>query len=252
MTRYGGLVALLAMVIGLSGSPAHGDEAATGKAAEKVSEPELDLAAAVAKKVDRDELAWRDLTDKLRKAVEGYNPTSLHIMPEGQSLEAFRQYCGKLLDSGRALVALYEKWDKASAGLGDSLRKAPAYYRSASKAMKDKAGTMKFPTIRQRYQLAADVWEQLAVEAERRSKDLSLEQGSKSVVNLLREEVTFLEDFCKTLDALPRVSGEEGGRYDQLVEAFRKHSERSDELERQLKLFRDKLKAGPQPGSGSK
>src|SRR5581483_1582117 len=226
MTRYGGHVALLAMVIGLCGSPAQGDEAATGKAAEKVSAPELELAATVAKKVDRDELAWRDLTDKLRKAVEGYNPTSLHIMPEGQSLEALRQYCGKLLDSGRALVTLYEK--------------------------RDKAGTMKFPTIRQRYQLAADVWEQLAVEAERRSKDLSLEQGSKSVVSLLREEVTFLEDFCKTLDALPRVSGEEGGRYDQLVEAFRKHSERSDELERQLKLFRDKLKAGPQAGSGSK
>lgn len=252
MTRYRGHVALLAIVIGLGGSLVFGEDVATGKAAEKVSEPELDLAAAAAKIVDRDEQNWRELTDKLRKAVEAYNPTSLHIMPEGQSLEAFRQYCGKLLESGRALIAIYEKWDKASDGLGDSLRKAPAYYRSASKAMKDKAGTMKFPTIRQRYQLAADVWEQLALEAERRSKDLSLEQGSKSVVNLLREEVTFLEDFCKTLDALPRVSGAEGGRYDQLVEAFRKHSERSDEMERQLKLFRDKLKAGPQTGSASK
>jgi hypothetical protein len=33
---------------------------------------------------------------------------------------------------------------------------------------------------------------------------------------------------------------------------LRKHTERSDELERQLELFRDKLKAGSKTGTGSK
>src|SRR5437867_4352997 len=45
---------------------------ASPKAAEKVSEPEVEFAAAVAKKVDRDEATWQDLTAKLAKAVESY------------------------------------------------------------------------------------------------------------------------------------------------------------------------------------
>ena len=92
----------------------------------------------------------------------------------------------------------------------------------------------------------------LAQKAEQRSKDLSLGQGSNKVADLLREELTFLEDFCKTLDALPGLSGGESGRYADLMAVLRKHTERSDELERQLKLFRDKLKAGPQDGTDPK
>jgi len=71
-------------------------------------------------------------------------------------------------------------------------------------------------------------------------------------VDLLREEVTFLEDFLRTLDALPRASGDDSGRYREVVELFRKHGEQSNELHRQLKLFRDKLKADPQDGAAAK
>lgn len=252
MTRYGACVALLAMVIGLSGSPALGDDAAPGKAAEKVSEPELELAALAAKKLEKDEQAWGELSAKLQKAVEQYNPASLNVLPEGQSLEAFRGYCGKLLESGRNLLALHDKWSKASDGLNDTLRKAPAFYRAAGKAMREKSESMKFAVIKKRYLVSADIWDELALKAEQRSKGLGLDQGSKKVAELLREELTFLEDFCKTLDALPGLSGTEGGRYGELMAVLRKHTERSDELERQLKLFRDKLKAGPQAGPGSK
>jgi hypothetical protein len=250
MANFRAKLALLIFVTGFTGSAVLGDEAAPGKSGERT--PELEIAASVAKKIDRDDASWRELTAKLQKAVEAYNPSSVHVLPEGQSLEAFRSYCGKLHESGKNLVALHEQWDKASEGLGDSLRKAPAYYRSAAKAMREKAEAMRFAVIKERYLLTADIWEQLAVKAEERAKDLSLDKSSKGVVDLVREENTFLADFLSTLDALPRVSGQDGGRYGDLIELLRKHATQSDELHRQLKRFRDKLKAEPRDGSSSK
>jgi len=252
MTSLRAVAALLAVVIGLGGSTIRAGDTAPGKPAEAGTEPELELAARAAKKLDRDEQAWADVTQKLQKAVEQYNPASLNVLPEGQSLEAFRGYCGKLMESGRSLLALHDKWGRASEGLDDTLRKAPAYYRAAGKAMREKADTMKFAVVKQRYLLSADIWDELAQKAEQRSKDLGLDQGTRKVAELLREELTFLEDFCKTLDALPGLSGGGGDRYGELMTVLRKHTERSDELERQLKLFRDKLKTGSQAGDGSK
>lgn len=244
--------AALAALIGLCGPKASADEADAPKTIEKKAEPEVEFAAKVATRLEKDEADWRELTSKLAKSVEAYNPGSLHVRPEEQSLDAFRKYCGKLLESGRHLVTLHEKWSKSSDGLGDSLRKAPAYYRAASQAMRDKAETMRFAVIKERYLLAADIWDQLARKTQERAKDLSLDRGSGGVVELLREEVTFLEDFVKTLDAIPRTSGESGGSYGEVLEVLRRHSEKSDELHRQLKLFRDKLKAAPQDGSASR
>ena len=249
MTSFWAKLALLVFVMGFIGSAVRGDEATSAKASEK--SPELEIAASVAKRIDRDDASWRELTVKLQKAVEAYNPASVHVMPEGQSLDAFRSYCGKLLESGKNLVALHEQWDKASVGLGDSLRKAPAYYRGAAKAMREKAETMRFAVIKERYLLTADIWEQLATKAEERAKDLSLDKNSKGVVDLIREENMFLADFIGTLDALPRVSGADGGRYGDLIEVLRKHATQSDELHRQLKRFRDKLKADPRQGTES-
>jgi hypothetical protein len=73
---------------------------------------------------------------------------------------------------------------------------------------------------------------------------LSLDQGSKGVVDLIREENAFLEDFVKTLDALPSLSGEDSGSYSDLLNVLRGHAQRSDELHRQLRLFREKLRSG--------
>lgn len=252
MTGFRAALALLAVVIGVGASAVLADDIARGKQVEPGSEPELELAAKAAKKLDQDEQMWTDLSQKLQKAVEQYNPASLNVLPEGQSLEAFRAYCGKLMESGRNLLALHDKWSKASEGLDDTLRKAPAYYRAAAKAMREKADSMKFAVIKQRYHLSADIWEELAAKSEQRSKDLGLEQGTKKVAELLREELAFLDDFCKTLDALPGMSGGGGDRYGELMSVLRKHTERSDELERQLKAFRDKLKSGSQAGPSSK
>src|SRR5262245_29980166 len=119
--------AALAALIVVAAQKASADEAGTPKTSEKTAEPEVEFAAKVATRLDRDEADWRELTAKLAKSVEAYNPGSLHVKPEEQSLEAFRKYCGKLLESGRSLVTLHEKWSKTSDGLGDSLRKAPAY-----------------------------------------------------------------------------------------------------------------------------
>jgi hypothetical protein len=249
MTSFWAKAALLVFVMGFIRSAVRGDEAAPGKASEK--SPELEIAASVAKRIDRDDASWRELTVKLQKAVEAYNPASVHVLPEGQSLDAFRSYCGKLLESGKNLVAMHERWDKASVGLGDSLRKAPAYYRGAGKAMREKAETMRFAVIKERYLLTADIWDQLAMKAEERAKDLSLDKGSTGVVDLIREENAFLADFIGTLDALPRLSGEDGGRYGELIEVLRKHATQSDELHRQLKRFRDKLKADPRERTSS-
>src|SRR5260370_21575229 len=93
--------------MGLTGPAVLGDEAAPGKASEK--SPELEIAASVAKRIDRDAASWRELTEKLQKAVEPYNPASVHVRPEGQSLTAFPNYCRKLLESGKNLVALHER-----------------------------------------------------------------------------------------------------------------------------------------------
>jgi hypothetical protein len=212
--------------------------------APRLAEAEIEVAKTVAKKVERDEATWQELALQMAKAVEAYNPASVHTMPEGESLEAFRKYCQKLLESGKSFVALHEKWNKASVGLEDSLRKAPAYYRSASEAMKQKAEKVRFAEIKRRYLLAADIWGQLALKAERRSKDLGLDQGSKGVIDLIIEENDWLSDFLKTLDAVPRVSGDAGGGYRELIQELQSHARKSDELYRQLKLFRDKLKAG--------
>jgi len=252
MKRFQGHLVLLAIVVGLCGLPVFAEETATGKTAEKVSDPDLELATTAAKKVDRDEAVWRELTDKLQKAVERYNPASSNPLPERQSLEAFRSYCGKLVESGRSLLALHDKWNKASDGLDDSLRKAPVFYRHAAKAMREKSETVKFSQIKTRYLVTAEIWEKLAQKAEERSKDLRLDQRSGKLVEFLREEVEFLETFCKTLDALPGVSDAEGGRSREFMEVLTKHTERSDELERQLRLFRDRLKAGPRDGAASK
>jgi hypothetical protein len=250
MASFRAIVALLVLAAGLTGPAAFGDEPSPGRAPEKT--PELEIAASAAKKIDRDDADWRELTRKLRKAIEAYNPASVHVLAEEQTLEAFRGYCGKLLESGKSLVALHEQWEKASDGLSDSLRKAPAYYRAAAKAMREKADTMQFPAIKERYRLTADIWEQLAVKAEERAKDLSLDRGPKGVVDLVREENTFLTDFLGTLDALPRASGTDGGRHGDLFEVLRRHATQSDELHRQLKRFRDKLKAEPRDESPSK
>jgi hypothetical protein len=237
--------------VGLSRAKGSTNEETQPKVFEKVSDPEVEFAARVAKKVDRDETIWQELTVELAKAVESYNPSSVHVMPEGQSLNAFRHYCVKLLESGRSLVLLHGKWNKASDGLGDSLRKAPAYYRSAALAMREKGEKARFAVIKERYILTADIWEQLALRAEERSKDLSVDQGSRGVVDLIREENAFLEDFVTTLDAVPKISGEDSGRYGELIEVLRKHAQKSDELHRQLKLFRDKLKASPEEGAAA-
>jgi hypothetical protein len=250
MASFRAILALLVFMTGVCCSAAIADEAAPGKQSDNT--PELRIAASVAKKIDKDDASWQELTLKLQKAVEQYNPASVRLLPESQSLEAFRNYCGKLLESGKNLVALHEKWNQASEGLGDSLRKAPAYYRSAAKAMREKAETMRFEVIKERYLLTADIWEQLAVRAEKRAKELSLDTGSRGVVDVIREENTFLSDFISTLDALPRVSGEDGGRYRDLIEVLRKHAAQSDELYRQLKLFRDKLKTEPREATPSK
>jgi hypothetical protein len=244
--------AVLAALVCFSGMRASADEASASKPAEKKTESEVEFAAKVSSKVDLDEATWRELTAKLAKSVEDYNPASVHVLPEEQSLEAFRKYCGKLLESGRSLVALHERWSKASEGLADSLRKAPAYYRAAGQAMRNKAETMRSAVIKDRYLLAADIWDQLTRRAEERSKQLNLDRSSAGVVDILREEVTFVEDFCKTLDALPRVTSGESGRYEEVLDVLRKHAEKSDQLHRQLKLFRDKLKAGPEDRAVSK
>src|SRR5262249_6762140 len=156
------------------------------------------------------------------EAVGRYNTGSLNVLPEGESLEAFRGYCKKLVESGRNLLSLHDKWSQASEGLDDTLRKAPAYYRAAAKAMREKAEIMKFAVIKKRYLLSAEIWEELAQKADERAKALGLDQGSKKVAELLREELTFLEDFTKTLDALPGLSGGEGGRYTELMTVLRK------------------------------
>jgi hypothetical protein len=249
MARFRAKMALLVFAMGLTGPAAFGDEPSPGRATEKT--PELVIAASAAKKIDRDDANWRELTKKLRKAIEEYNPASVNVLAEEQTLEAFRGYCGKLLESGKSLVAMHEQWAKASEGLSDSLRKAPAYYRAAARAMREKAETMQFPTIKDRYRLTADIWEQLALKAEERAKDLSLDKGPKGVVDLVREENTFLTDFLGTLDALPRLSGTDAGRYGDLFEVLRRHATQSDELYRQLKRFRDKLKADPRAGAES-
>jgi len=174
--------AALAVLFGLIGAKAPADEPGAAKDNVKSTEPEVEFAAKVASKVDQDDAAWRELTAKLAKSVEAYNPSSVHPLPEEQSLDAFRKYCGKLLESGRSLVALHEKWTKASDGLSDSLRKAPAYYRAASRAMKDKAETMRFKVIQERYLVAADIWDQLARRAEERSENLNLDPVATTIV----------------------------------------------------------------------
>lgn len=250
MASYRAKLALLLVATIAPGSPAFGDEPGGGRPPEKT--PELEIAASAAKKLDRDEASWQELTTKLRKAVEQYHPDTVFVLPEREPLDAFRGYCGKLLESGQNLVALHEKWDKASDALGDSLKKAPAYYRGAAKAMRDKAGATQFEVIKERYLLTADIWDQLATRAERRAKELGVDRAGNRVVALVREENTFLTDFIGTLDALPRASGEDNGRYGDLVEAFRKHATHSHELLGQLKRFRDKLTADPRDGTPAK
>jgi hypothetical protein len=206
------------------------------------------LAGLAARTIERDEASWRELTDRLVKAVEAYKPDlSSDPLPEEEALQALRRYCGKLLESGREVASLHAKWADARVALEDSLRKSPPYYRAAAKAMRERAGLARFLVIREKYSLAADVWEQLAVRAEARARQSGADEAAGGVAALVAEENRFLEDFLKTLDALPRPSGAERGHTGELLAALRKHAARGDELHKQLLAFRDKLKAAPQP-----
>jgi hypothetical protein len=212
------------------------------------TDPAVRLAGTAARTVERDEAAWREQTARLAKAVEAYRPDlTADPLPEDDALQAFRQFCRKLLDSGREVAALHAKWADARAALADSLRKSPPYYRAAAKAMREQAGSVRFPAVAEKYRLASDVWEQLALRAEMRARDLVGDGEAGSVAALVAEENQFLEDFLKTLDALPRPTGAERGRYDELLAALRKQAARGDELQQQLRAFRDKLKVAPQP-----
>jgi hypothetical protein len=210
------------------------------------AEPAVRMAGVATRTLDHDETAWRELTDRLAKAVESYNPgLSPDPLPEEEALQAFRRYCSKLLESGRAVASLHARWADARVALADSLRKSPPYYRAASKAMRERADSVHFAVVQEKYRLAAEVWEQLAIRAEARAKELGPEDGAAGVAALVAEENQFLEEFLKTLDALPRPSGAERGHADELLTALRKHAARGDELHKQLLAFRDKLKSAP-------
>ncbi len=206
------------------------------------------LAGTAARAVERDEVAWRDLTDRLARAVEAYRPgLSADPLPEDEALRAFRRYVSQLLESGREVAALCARRADARAALADSLRKSPAYSRAAARSLRERAESARFETVKEEYRLAADVWEQLAVRAEARAKELGDDDAAAGVAALVAEENGFLEDFLRTLDALPRPAGPERGRAEELLAALRRHAARGDELQKQLRAFRDKLRAAPPP-----
>jgi hypothetical protein len=210
------------------------------------------LAEAASKKLDADEHAWHELTAKLAAAVSAYNPHSIDFLPEAEALDALKRYAEKVLESGKQVVALHDKWAAASGDLADTLRKCPAYYRAAAKDMRAKGEATRFSAVKDRYFVAADIWLALAEKGERRLKELNLEDGGGgSVMGLVRAENQFTADFLSTLNALPRVSGKDSAEYKELLEALRRHAARSDELHRQLRAFRDRLK-GEEPAPAEK
>ncbi len=173
------------------------------------ADPAVRLAGDAARVVERDKAAWRELTERLAKAVEAYNiGLSPDPLPEDEALQAFRSYCGNLLQSGQYVAALHARWADARAALADSLRKSPPYYRAAAQALPEKTGVARFPAVGEKYLLAADVWDQLAVRAEARARELVPDGGAGDVAALVAEENRFLEDLLGTLDALPRPAGE--------------------------------------------
>ncbi len=232
----------------LPGLPAAGAAEPPPAATATGEESAVRLAGTAARAVERDEAAWRDLTDRLARAVEAYRPgLSADPLPEDEALQAFRRYVTKLLESGREVAALCARRADARAALADSLRKSPAYYRAAARSLRERAESARFETVKEKYRLAADVWEQLAVRAEARAKELGIDDAAAGVAALIAEENRFLDDFLKTLDALPRPAGPERGRAEELLAALRRHAARGDELQKQLRAFRDKLRAAPPP-----
>jgi hypothetical protein len=204
------------------------------------------LAGTAARVVERDAAAWRELTERLAKAVEAYNPAlSADPLPEEEAFQAFRRYCAKLLESGRQVAALYAKWTDARVALADALRKSPAYYHAAAKTLLERASTVRSEAVRDKYRLAADVWERLATRADERAKALGGEDAAAGIADLIAQENQFLEDFLKTLDALPRPMGAERGRADELLAALKDQATRGDQLQKQLCAFRDKLAVAP-------
>jgi hypothetical protein len=172
------------------------------------ADPAVRMAGKAARVIERDEAIWRELTDRLAKAVEAYNPSfSVDPLPEDQALQAFKGYCSKLLESGREVAAVHARWADARAALADSVRKSPAYYRSAAKTLLERAESVRSESVREKYRLAADVWERLAVRAEERAKQIGADDPMAGVADLLAQENQFLQDFLKTLDALPRPGG---------------------------------------------
>src|SRR5262249_25542836 len=99
---------------------------ASGQSPTPVKSGAVKLAEAASKKLDADEGAWRELTAKLASAVSQYNPHSIDLLPEGEALDALKRYGEKVLESGKQVVALHDKWAGASGDLADTLRKCPA------------------------------------------------------------------------------------------------------------------------------
>jgi hypothetical protein len=166
-------------------------------------------------------------------------------------LQAFRRYSAKLLESGREVSELYTRYADARAALADSLRKSPPYYRAAAKTMRERAASVRSETVQEKYRLAAEVWEQLANRAEQHARQLGADDPAAGIAELIGQENEVLVDFLKTLDALPRPTGTERARAEELLAALKRQADRSDQLQKQLRAFRDKLKTTRQPSEAA-
>jgi hypothetical protein len=209
-----------------------------------LKEPAVQFAGSTSRKLEADDAAWHKVTSDLLKALEAYEPGSLNLKAEDAALAALRAYVLKLLESGREVVTLHEKWSGASASLADSLRKAGPYYREAARVYRGKADAAKFEAVREQYLIIADTWDGLAGQAERRAEKLGLDRDRSDLLPFLKENNEFLESLLDTLDALPKAPPDGGAQYERLLEAMRKHVERFEEFRKNLKLFRDKVAAG--------
>lgn len=200
----------------------------------------LEKAEAASRAVEAAEAEWVRVSGEIKKALDGYSPGPLALGSEEKVLATFREYVRKLLADGREVADLHAKWAKAAKAYDTALKDAPWRYQVVARQFRTWAGEATFAESKQRYLLVADTWEALAEKAEKRAKDFDL-NASGGLGDFLKESNLFLERLLDTLDAVPRSSGNEASEYKQLVERLRTHSQKFDELKKNLKLFKEKV-----------
>lgn len=241
-----GVFTLLAAASLAAPAPAHAQRGPAAKPPEPaeeamVDDPALAAALAAAERIAAEERNWDARIEALIRAVESHGPGEFDLGKEARTAVAMRGYAQSLLDDGRRIVEDFEVMKKGNQAYRKALALAPYLFGEAEKSFRRFAAEETYEDIRERYDVAAEMWAAKAALAGRRLKQVD-EMMDDRTIDFVEHLNTYLERFIPVLKYADVL--QEGANYSAFVERFRRFKEHHDQFLKSLKDLRDKARAG--------